>query len=141
MDLQQLLRFASEQKASDIHIQAGLPPRVRIGGVIRTVNLPVVTDEAARQFIDSIAPARLREDQDTKLSRGMDFSYSIPGTARFRCSAYKHLGTAGIVMRIVQGKIPSIEELHLPPVREPGSACCWRCRGMNAAGYDDRHRS
>ncbi len=116
MDLQQLLRFAVEKSASDVHIQAGLPPRVRIGGIIRAVDLPVVSDEVAREFIASIAPPRLTDDLDHRLVSGIDFSYSIPDVSRFRCSAYRHLGNAGIVMRIVRGRIPSIAELNLPSV-------------------------
>ena len=116
MDMQQLLRFAVEHKASDLHIQSGLPPKIRIGGVIRVVNLPQTTDEQVREFITSIAPQRLLDNVEERLFKGMDFSYSLPGLSRFRCSAYKQLGASGIVMRIVQGKIPTIDELNLPPV-------------------------
>ncbi|MGH7179110.1 MAG: hypothetical protein ACREJC_17160 [Tepidisphaeraceae bacterium] len=84
MDLNQLLRFAVENNASDVHIQAGEAPRVRIGGVIRVVNLPPVTDEAARKFIASIAPVRMTEHVDVQIVKGMDFSYSVPNLARFR---------------------------------------------------------
>lgn len=111
-----LLKFGVTNNASDVHIQAGLPPRVRIGGIIRTVNLPAVPDEQVRNFIQSIAPPRTRENFDQHLFRGMDFSYSIPELARFRCSAYQHLGQSGVAMRIVRGKIPTIAELNLPAV-------------------------
>jgi twitching motility protein PilT len=116
MNFEQLLRFAVEHNASDIHLQAGLPPRLRIGGVIRVINQPPVQDEAAREFISSIAPERFRENLEQRLINGMDFSYQMPELARFRCSAYHHLGNAGIVLRIVRGRIPSIAELNLPPV-------------------------
>jgi twitching motility protein PilT len=116
MDFQALLHFAVEHNASDIHIQAGLPATMRIGGVLRQANLPPVTDEQARAFIASIAPARFHERLDERLITGMDFSHAIPGIARFRCSAYSHLSTAGIVMRIIKGKIPTLADLHLPPV-------------------------
>jgi twitching motility protein PilT len=116
MDMEQLLRFAVEHKASDLHIQAGLPPKVRIGGIIKIVNLPPTTDEQVRQFITSIAPKRLLDNVDERLFKGMDFSYAMPGLSRFRCSAYKQLGSSGIVMRVVQGRIPTIDELNLPAV-------------------------
>jgi twitching motility protein PilT len=116
MDFHHLLKFAVENKASDVHIQAGLPPKLRVGGIIRMVNLPAVTDEAAREFIASMAPARYQENLADQLVRGLDFSYSIPELARFRCSAYQQLGCAGVAMRIVRGKIPTIAELNLPPV-------------------------
>jgi twitching motility protein PilT len=81
------------------------------------VNVPTLTDEVVRTFIASILPARFKgEDLEERITKGLDFSYAIPGMSRFRCSAYKHLGTAGIVMRIIKGKIPTIAELNLPPV-------------------------
>jgi twitching motility protein PilT len=116
MEFQRLLRFAVEHDASDVHIQAGLAPSVRIGGIIRHTDQPPISDEAARAFIKSIAPLRFQEDFDERIVRGMDFSYSIAGFARFRCSAYSHLSTAGIVMRIIKSRIPSVAELHLPGV-------------------------
>lgn len=116
MELQNLLRFAVENNASDIHVQSGLQPRVRIGGIIRQVNLPHVSDEETRKFIASIAPARMRDSLDDQLYRGMDFSYALEGLARFRCSAYRQLGVAGIALRVVRGRIPTIAELNLPSV-------------------------
>jgi twitching motility protein PilT len=116
MDFNQLLHFAVEKDASDVHVQANSPPRVRIGGIMRAVDLPAVSDEQVRQFITSIAPPRMQENLDERLITGMDFSYATPNLARFRCSAYHHLGTAGISMRIIKGKIPTIAELHLPDV-------------------------
>lgn len=116
MDLHAVLRFGVEQNASDIHIQAGLVPSLRLGGVLRAVNQPPLTDEDVRQFVTSIAPARMRDNLDERLTHGLDFSYAAPQLSRFRCSAYRHLGQAGIAMRVIKGKIPSIEELHLPPV-------------------------
>jgi twitching motility protein PilT len=116
MDFSQLLRFACDNNASDVHIQAGLQCRVRVGGVMRVVNLPPVTDEQVRNFIQSIAPPRMQENFEERLYKGMDFSHAIPGIARFRCSAYSNLGNAGMAMRIVKGHIPSVAELNLPPV-------------------------
>jgi len=116
MDFQKLLHFAVEHNASDIHIQAGLPATVRIGGILQHVQAPPLTDEEVRAFIASIVPARFKDHIDDRIVNGVDFSHAIPGFARFRCSAYSHLSTAGMVMRIIKGRIPSIAELHLPPV-------------------------
>src|SRR5437764_5769088 len=100
MDFGQLLRFAVEHDASDVHLQAGLPPRVRIGGIIRGINQATLTDEELQTFISSIAPARFRDRFDERITGGLDFSYAMPSVSRFRCSAYRQLGTAGIVMRV-----------------------------------------
>ena len=116
MDFLRLLQFAVEHEASDVHLQAGVRPHVRIGGILKCTDQPPVSDELVRAFIGSIAPARFRDNLDERLSAGLDFSYTAPGLSRFRCSAYRHLGTAGISMRIIRGRIPTIAELHLPPV-------------------------
>jgi twitching motility protein PilT len=115
MDFPLLLKFAVEHNASDVHLQAGLPPRVRIIGSLRAVEQPGLTDEQVREFIAAIAPPRMRENLDERLTTGMDFSYQLPWVSRFRCSAYRQLGQAGIVMRVIKGRIPTIAELHLPP--------------------------
>src|SRR5262249_5110260 len=48
--------------------------------------------------------------------RGLDFSHALEGLARFRCNVYSHMGTPGMVLRVIRTTIPTIEELHLPPV-------------------------
>src|SRR5439155_17080983 len=116
VDFAALLRFAVEHAASDIHIQAGLPPTLRLGGLLKAVNQPPISDEEVRKFISSIAPPRMRDNLDDRIPAGMDFSYALPGLSRFRCSVYRHLGNAGIAMRVIRRKIPTLEELHLPPV-------------------------
>src|SRR5687767_4972108 len=116
MDYPLLLRFAIEHDASDVHLQAGLRPNLRVGGILRSTDQPPLTDESVRAFIQSIAPPRLQGDLDEHLSRGMDFSYAPAGLTRFRCSAYRQLGQAGIAMRIIKSRIASVAELNLPPV-------------------------
>jgi twitching motility protein PilT len=116
MDFQQLLRFAVDHDASDVHIQAGLPPNLRIGGLLRATSVPAVTDEELHNFIKSIAPVRFRDNLDDRITTGLDFSYALPGLSRFRCSAYRQLGLVGISMRVIKSKIRSVEELHLPEV-------------------------
>src|SRR6266699_3907453 len=116
MDFPQLLRFAVEHDASDVHIQAGLPPNLRIGGILRATSVPPITDEELHNFIGSIAPARLRDNLDDRITTGLDFSYAMPGVSRFRCSAYRQLGQSGISMRVIKSKIRSVEELHLPQI-------------------------
>ena len=116
MDFQALLRFAVEHDASDIHVQAGLPSHVRMGGVLKAINQPPLNDEQVRGFIGAVVPPRFRENLDERLVAGLDFSYAAPGMGRFRCSAYRQLGHAGVAMRIIKGRIPSIAELNLPQV-------------------------
>src|SRR5271167_269465 len=108
MDFQRLFHLAVARDASDVHLQAGLPPHLRIGGILRVADAPPNTDEEIHQFIASIAPARFRENLDDRLVSGLDFSYAVPGICRFRCSAYRQLGAAGISMRLIKSKMASI---------------------------------
>ena len=116
MDMQKLLRFAAQNDASDVHLQTGLRPIVRIGGIIRATDAPIITDEELRNYIASIVPKRFKEDLDDRLIAGLDFSYSVEGISRFRCSAYQNLNQAGVAMRLIRDRIPSIPELNLPPI-------------------------
>jgi twitching motility protein PilT len=115
MEFTKLLQFAVEHDASDIHIQAGLRAHLRMGGLLRSVEAPAVTDEELHNFIKSIVPARLSDRLDERLTAGLDFSYADPALSRFRCSAYRQLGESGISMRIIKSKIRTVAELHLPP--------------------------
>jgi twitching motility protein PilT len=116
MDFFKLLRYAVDHDASDVHLQSGDRPILRLGGTIKFVDGASLSDDDVRGFIEAIVPQRLKEDVEQRLVAGLDFSYSAEGLGRFRCSAYRHLGCAGISMRVIKGRIPSIEELHLPPV-------------------------
>ena len=116
MDFQVLMKFAADREASDIHLQSGLSPKLRIQGVLHTVDQPAMTDDDVRQFVGSIAPARMRDKLEERMMIGMDFSYAAPGICRFRCSGYRALGMSGVSMRLIKGKIPAITDLHLPQV-------------------------
>ncbi len=114
MELENILRFAVEKSASDIHFQAGSAPSLRITGQMRAISGDPLSDEQIIGFIRSIAPARQVQDMENGLVSGLDFSYTIAEVARFRCSAYRHLGKTGIVLRIIRFTIPSIDDLRLP---------------------------
>lgn len=114
MDFQTLLRFAVEHDASDVHIQTGAAPRMRIAGQVRTVEMDAVSNDDLKGFISSIAPEAKQADLSAAIKSGLDFSYAVPGLARFRCSAYSHLGQVGVTIRIIRAQIPSIKDLHLP---------------------------
>lgn len=116
MDYNQLLKFAVDNNASDLHIQAGSPPMLRIAGETRFVNSPALSGEEARNFVLSLLPENRKADADKAIISGIDFSYQHPNSARFRCSAYSQVGRYGIVMRIIKGRIPVIADLKLPNV-------------------------
>lgn len=116
MNFEELLKFAADQGASDVHFQSGSPPQVRIGGLIRNVESPAIDVIALRQFTASIAPHAIAEDIDGAMFRGARFSRSFDGLARFRCSMYGQRGSAGLVMHLVPATVASIDQLNLPAV-------------------------
>jgi twitching motility protein PilT len=116
MTIDQLLKFAVDQGASDLHLQTGSTPMLRILGQMRAIDVPPLTDPQVRQFIQAIAPRTIIDDIDAALDRGADFSYGTAGQPRFRCNLYSHLGTPGLVLRVILPRIRTIQELHLPPI-------------------------
>jgi twitching motility protein PilT len=116
MNFDQLIRFASEQNASDVHLQTGAAPLLRINGQIRSLESPPVTSQELRQFILSLRPKLSAEELDRVLVEGLDFSYAIPGVSRYRVNVYSHLGSPAMVLRVIKLKIRTLEELNLPPV-------------------------
>jgi twitching motility protein PilT len=116
MNFDQLIRFAVDQNASDLHFQTGAAPLLRINGQIRTVESPPLTGDQLRQFVLGLRPGMTPEDFDRAIIRGLDFSHFMPGLSRFRVNVYSHLGSPAMVMRVIKLKIRTIEELQLPPV-------------------------
>lgn len=118
MHIDQILRFAIENGASDIHLQVGYAPHVRMGGQVRAVDSPALTDELMKEYIRAIGPQSLLEDLGKSMRQGADFAYSMPDGSRFRCNFYSHLGTPALVIRVITAKVRTIEELRLPSVIE-----------------------
>jgi twitching motility protein PilT len=116
MTIDQLLKFAVDQGASDLHLQTGTAPHLRISGQVREIEVPPLTDEQVRQYVRAIGPRTIIDDIDAAMARGHDFSYSVPGLARYRVNLYSHLGTPGMVFRVILPQIRTVEELHLPAV-------------------------
>src|SRR5438105_3782270 len=110
MDVRKLLQFAVENGASDLHLQAGASPMFRISGEPRFAEGRILTAEDTAQFVQELAPEQPRSGLKEALARGLDFSYAIEGLARFRCSAYSHLGTPAMVIRVVKTTVPTIDE-------------------------------
>lgn len=114
MELFDLINYAIENKASDIHITVGVPPILRIDGVLKYFS----QDKLYPKDIEKIVKEILNERQFKELeSKGeIDTSYSSPGISRFRVNIYKQRGSYAIALRIIPFKIPTMEELGLPSV-------------------------
>ena len=116
MNFDQLIKFAVDQNASDLHFQTGAAPLLRINGQMRNVESPPLTADVLRQFILALRPSLKPDELHERIYHGMDFSHFIPGLSRFRVNVYSHLDNPAMVMRVIKLKIPSIEELNLPGV-------------------------
>jgi twitching motility protein PilT len=103
---------AIERGASDLHITAGLPPMVRINGMVQPLDYPPLTPNATRELIYDI----LSNDQRQRLENDweLDFSYAVPNTARFRVNVYFQRGALGAAFRAIPEEITSLSELGLP---------------------------
>jgi twitching motility protein PilT len=114
LDLDRLLRFAVEQGASDVHVKVGARPRLRIDGRLREAPFDTVEPNEAEECALAIMPdTRAAEFRTTNEA---DFMYSITGIGRFRVSAFRQRGWAGLVLRRVLPGIPDFEALSLPDV-------------------------
>jgi twitching motility protein PilT len=114
MDITELLSFAVKNNASDVHLSAGLPPMIRIDGDIRRINMPELGHKDVHGLIYDIMNDKQRKDYEEFLET--DFSFEIPGLARFRVNAYNHNRGAGAVFRTIPSEILSLEDLHCPAI-------------------------
>lgn len=108
-----MLKNIVTQRASDIHLQAGAPPYIRVDGSLQVYEgVPALTPQQTEQ----VALAMMSEAQrELFLHRHeLDFAFTIPSVARFRCNVFRQRGSVGIVMRVVQDSVPSFETLGLP---------------------------
>ena len=115
MDIAELLTFAVKNKASDLHLSAGLPPMIRVHGDARRINLPPLEHRDVHGMIYDIMNDAQRKDYEENLE--CDFSFAIPGLARFRVNAFVQQRGAGAVMRTIPSKILTLEELKAHPLR------------------------
>ncbi|MDZ7800292.1 MAG: PilT/PilU family type 4a pilus ATPase [Trueperaceae bacterium] len=99
--------------ASDVHLQAGAPPHVRIDGdLLAWEGSPALTPAQT----EKIALAMMTEGQREAFTHRheLDFAFTIPEVARFRCNAFRQRGSVGVVMRVIGGAIPGFDALGLP---------------------------
>ena len=114
MDITELLAFSVKNKASDLHLSAGLPPMIRVHGDVRRINLPPLEHKDVHGMIYDIMNDAQRKAYEEMLE--CDFSFSIPGLARFRVNAYNQERGASAVLRTIPSKILTLEELNAPKI-------------------------
>ena len=112
MDISELLAFSVKNKASDLHLSAGLPPMIRVHGDVRRINLPPLEHKDVHGMIYDIMNDSQRKHYDETLE--VDFSFDLPGLARFRVNAFNQDRGAAAVLRTIPSRVLSLEELHCP---------------------------
>ncbi len=114
MDITELLAFSAKQGASDLHLSAGLPPMIRVDGDVRRINLPPMDHKQVHDLIYEIMNDKQRKDYEEFMET--DFSFEIPGVARFRVNAFNHNRGAGGVFRTIPSKVLSMDDLGMGQV-------------------------
>ena len=111
-DMNDLLEIVVEQHASDLHLQVGQPPTLRLSGSMTPVDGPAITPQDAENLMLSITPDA--HVQNVKLNGGTDFGFAYLDKARFRVSVLKSKGNYGMVLRQIPNKMFGLREIGLP---------------------------
>ena len=114
MDITQLLAFSVKNKASDLHLSAGLPPMIRVNGDVRRINVDALDHKQVHEMMYDIMNDAQRKHFEETLE--CDFSFEIQGLARFRVNAFNQNRGAGAVFRTIPSKILSLEQLNAPRI-------------------------
>jgi twitching motility protein PilT len=114
MDITELLAFSVKNKASDLHLSAGLPPMIRVHGDVRRINLPAMEHKDVHGMVYDIMNDGQRKIYEETLE--CDFSFEIPNLARFRVNAFNQHRGAGAVFRTIPSKVLTLEELNCPKI-------------------------
>ncbi len=114
MDITELLAFAVKNKASDLHLSAGLPPLIRVHGDVRRINLPPLEHSEVHAMLYDIMNDAQRKHYEENWDA--DFSFSVPNLARFRVNAFHQSRGAGAVFRTIPTKVLSLDELGCPRI-------------------------
>ncbi|MDB5729565.1 MAG: type pilus twitching motility protein PilT [Noviherbaspirillum sp.] len=114
MDISELLAFSVKNKASDLHLSAGLPPMIRVHGDVRRINLPPLEHSDVHGMIYDIMNDGQRKHYEEVLE--CDFSFAIPGLARFRVNAFNQDRGAAAVLRTIPSKVLTLEQLSTPKI-------------------------
>ena len=115
-----LFRFMREKSASDLHLKAGRPPMVRLGGSVRPLDLEPLSGERVDKIIRQILTP---EQEETLTNTGsVDFAYEFEKDERVRVNVFRQRGVLSLAARRVNSKIPTLADLNAPPALEKLSA-------------------
>ena len=111
-DMNDLLELVVDQKSSDLHLQVGVPPCLRLRGSMTPIDGPELRPEDTEQLMLSITPDN--HIQNVKLNGGTDFGFAFGDKARFRVSVLKAKGNYGLVLRQIPNQLFDLRTLGMP---------------------------
>ncbi len=114
MDITELLSFAVQQGASDLHITAGMPPVIRVDGDIRRIKLPALDHKAVQSLIYDIMNDKVRKTFEDTFEA--DFSIDVPSLARFRVNVFNQNRGAAAVFRTIPSRVLTLDDLGMGKV-------------------------
>ncbi len=114
MEIADLLAFTVKNKASDLHLSAGLPPLIRVNGDIRRINVEPLDHKGVHSMIYDIMNDAQRKFYEENLE--VDFSFEVPNLARFRVNAYVQQRGAAAAFRTIPSKVLTLEQLNAPAI-------------------------
>jgi twitching motility protein PilU len=112
--MQELLKRVVERQASDLFITAGFPPAIKVDGEVRPQMERALSADQSALLVRAIMNDRQTREFDA--TKECNFAIAPPGIGRFRVSAFVQQSHVGCVIRLINAKIPTFEELELPPV-------------------------
>lgn len=114
MEITELLKFMLDNKASDLHLSGGNPPLVRIDGELQRIKTDAVNSDQIRAMLYSVMTEEQRASYEREFE--IDFAIAFGVNARFRVNAFTNRSGSACVFRVIPAKVPTMEELQLPPV-------------------------
>lgn len=114
LEMQELLQLVFDRAASDLHLKVGQPPILRVAGKLLRSQLPDLAREDVQRLIFSMLTSEQRKTLEQNYE--LDCSFGIDGIGRFRINVYRDRGNYSAALRVVSSRIPSMDDLGLPPV-------------------------
>ena len=114
MEISDLLAFSVKNKASDLHLSSGLPPMIRVHGDVRRINVPSLEHKDVHDMVYDIMNDGQRKFYEE--NKECDFSFEVPGLARFRVNAFVQNRGAAAVFRTIPSKVLTLEQLNAPAI-------------------------
>jgi len=114
VDITELLAFSVKNKASDLHLSAGLPPIIRVDGEMRRLNIPELDHKQVHSLIYEIMNDKQRKEYEENLE--VDFSFEVKDLSRFRVNAFVQNRGAAAVLRTIPSKVLSLDDIAAPPI-------------------------